>query len=246
MDNGKKVALGVTLLLLGAVGVRVGMIYHQRHAPEKPVTKVEPKIDDDDLVYLEQKHQSTPADAKQLIGSTLWMAAGGQMDYYRVTGHRADYAKSQGTLLAVTPLVVKDVFEQVAPKSGAYRIPAGDRQVLLAFTLPQSSSPATLYAMPVGYKEGAFYTFQIDSLVFYEDPHKLFNYWKPEVWKAIDEHRVIDGMNERQVQLALGQISKSGNNDYGNRTVKYANLGHPLSVTFVKNKVTAVQPEQDF
>ena len=34
MESGKKAALGATVLLLAVVGVRVGMIYHERHAPD--------------------------------------------------------------------------------------------------------------------------------------------------------------------------------------------------------------------
>jgi hypothetical protein len=142
--------------------------------------------------------------------------------------------------------LVKDVFEQVAPKTATFRIPGGEKQVLLAFTLPQSSSPTVEYAVPVGYKEGGSYTFSVDEIFFYDDPHELYKHWGPETWKAIDEHRVILGMNERQVQMALGQVSKSTSNDYGNRMVVFANLGKPFAVTFVKNHVTAFRPDQGF
>ncbi len=246
MENGKKAALGATVLVLVVVGVRVGLIYRERNAPEKPVAKVEYKTDDDDLVFLKKKRQSSLKDAKELVGSTIWVSAGGQMDYYPYAGHRADYAKSKGVLLAATPLLVKDAFEQVAPKTATFRIPGGEKQVLLAFTLPKSDSPTTQYAVPVGYEEGQNYTFYIDEIFFYDDPHELYKHWGPEVWKAIDEHRVILGMNERQVQEALGQVSKSTSDDYGNRMVVYSNLGKPQSVTFVKNHVTAVRADQGY
>lgn len=246
MESGKKVAIGATMLVVVVVAIRVGMIYHERNAPEKPVVKQEYKIDPDDLVFLKKKRQSSLADAKDLVGSTLWVSAGGQMDYYPYAGHRANYGKSQGVLLAAVPLAVKDAFEQVAPKSSTFRIPGGDKQVLLAFTLPQSASPNTEYAVPVGTKEGANYTFYVDEIFFYDDPHVLYEDWGPETWKAIDEHRVIMGMNERQVELALGQVSKSTSNDYGNRMVVFSDLGKPVAVTFVKNKVTAFRADQGF
>jgi hypothetical protein len=53
-------------------------------------------------------------------------------------------------------------------------------------------------------------------------------------------------MNERQVELALGQVSQSTSNDYGNRMVVFANMGKPMAVTFVKNKVTAFRLDQGF
>ena len=246
MENGKKAAIGATVLVLLVVLVRVGLIYRERHAPEKPVLKQEYKVDPDDLVFLKKKRQSSLADAKELVGQTIWVSAGGQMDFYPYAGRRADYAKSKGVLLAAVPLVVKDAFEQVAPKKATFRIPGGEKQVLLAFTLPQSDSPKTEYAVPVGYKEAGNYVFQIDEIFFYEDPHELYKYWGPENWKAIDEHRLILGMSERQVQMALGQISKSTSNDYGNRMVVFANMGKPLAVTFVKNRTTAFRPDQGF
>ena len=246
MTQGVKLAIAGTLIAVLAVSIRVGLLYRERNAPEKPVAKVEYKIAEDDLVFLKKKRQSSLKDAKELIGSTLWVSAGGQMDYYPYAAHHADYGRSKGILLAAVPLVVKDAFEQAAPKSATFRIPGGDRQILLAFTLPQSSTPTAEYAVPVGYHEGKDYTFYIDEIFFYDDPHELYKHWGSDTWKAIDEHRVILGMNERQVQLALGQVSKSTSDTYGDRMVVYSNLGKPFAVTFVKNKVTAFRPDQGF
>jgi len=133
--------------------------------------------------------------------------------------------------------------EQVAPKSATFRIPGGDKQVLMVFTKPNDKKE---YAVPMGYRQAGQYTFYTDEVLFYDDPHELYKHWGPEIWKAVDEHRVILGMNERQVQLALGQVSKSTSKDYGNRMVVFANLGHPQAVTFVKNKVTAFRDDQGY
>ena len=46
---------------------------------------------------------------------------------------------------------------------------------------------------------------------------------------------------EAEVQLALGQVSKSESQDYGNRTVTYDDQGHPVDVTFVNGKATTVK-----
>ncbi len=245
MNNGIKAAIGGTLLLLAVVGVRVGMIYRERNAPVAPAPtkgQAEQKMSDDDLVFLKKKRPSTPDDLKDLVGATLWVSAGGQMDYYPYAGHRADYGKTSGTLLGAEPVVVKQYFEQQAPKSSLSRIPRGDKQVLLTFTMPKSTDPTQEYAVPVGYKDQGGYTFYTDEIFFYDDPHELYKHWGPEVWKAVDEHRVILGMSERQVQMALGQVSASTSNDYGNRVVRYHNLGKPFDVTFVKNKVTSFRP----
>ena len=83
MENGKKAAIGGTFVLLAVVGVRVGMIYRERHAPEAPVAApAREKIADDDLVFLKHKRQDKMEDTKELVGQPLWVSAGGQMDYY--------------------------------------------------------------------------------------------------------------------------------------------------------------------
>lgn len=243
MDSGKKAAIAGSIILVLAVGIRVGLIYRERNAPAAPVKVEREKIADDDLVFLKQKRPSSMADLKDLYGSTLWVSAGGQMDYYPYAAHHVEYAHTSGTLLGAQELVAEEAVEQVAPKSATFRIPGGDRQVLMVFTLPKSSDPAKLYAVPIGYRENGQYTFYTDEIFFYDDPHQLYAHWGPEIWKAVDAHQVIIGMNERQVQLSLGQVSKSLSNDVGNRLVVYSNLGHPLAVTFVKNKVTSFRPE---
>jgi hypothetical protein len=244
MENGAKAAIGATVVLVLAVGVRVGLIYRERNAPDKALKPAAREvIPEDDLVYLKQKHPSSLADVKELQGSTVWVSAGGQLEFYPYVGHTVQYGKSAGTLLGAEPLVVKDMVEQVAPKSASSRIPAGDKQVLMVFTRPDDAKE---YAVPVGYRQDKDYTFYTDEILFYDDPHELYKHWGPEIWKAVDAHQVVLGMNERQVELSLGQVSKSTSQTYGNRMVVFANLGKPMAVTFVNNKVTAFRADQGF
>jgi len=238
MTTGKRTAIGITLALLLALAIRVEVIHHDRNASAPAAPAATATLDPDEVVFLKQQRPSSLADVKQLIGATVWVSAGGQLDYYPCAGHRANYAHSAGTLLGAEPLTIKDAFEQVAPKSATFRIRGGDRQVLLAFTMPKSADPAKLYAVPVGYKQGEDYTFANDEIFFYDDPHVLFQHWGPKVWQAVDAHQVILGMNERQVGLALGQLTLNQGKDYGNRTVVYDNLGKPMAVTFVNDQVT--------
>ena len=156
------------------------------------------------------------------------------MDYYPYAAHRADYAKSAGTLLGAEPLVIKDAFEQVAPKAATFRIPGGDRQVLLAFTMPKSADPAKEYAVPVGYQAGPGLHVLYRRDLLLRRPASALQYWGPQIWQAVDAHQVVLGMNERQVELSLGQVSKSDSKEYGNRLVVYSNVGHPMAVTFVE------------
>ena len=102
------------------------------------------------------------------------------------------------------------------------------------------------YAFSFGSVKGDDYKFYADDMLFIQDPHELYKHWGSEIWKAVDAHQVILGMNERQVELSLGQVSKSTSKDYGNRMVVFANLGKPMAVTFTKNKVTAFRADQGY
>jgi len=246
MTNGAKAAIGATAVLILAVGGQLLYLRHVRNAPVAVKAPEREVIADDDLVFLKKKRPDTLKEIKELDGSKLWVSAGGQMEFYPYVGHAAQYGKSAGTLLGAEPIVVKDAVEQVAPKTATFRIPGGDKQVLLVFTRPASPDSAKEYAVPVGYRQGGQYTFYTDEILCYDDPHELYKHWGPEIWKAVDAHEVILGMNERQVELSLGQVSKSTSNEYGNRMVIFANMGKPMAVTFVKNKVTAFRPDQGF
>ena len=240
MTNGQKYALGGAAVFIIAIGVRVGMIYKANHAVAKAPAKAEYKVDPDDLVFLKKMRPDSLKDEKALAGKTIWVSAGGQMDYYPYTAHKVDYAKSAGILLGADPLVIKDASEQVAPKAATFRIPGGDKQVTLIFTLPKSKDPAAEYAVPVGYREGATYTFLTDEIFFYDNPHSLYTNWTPDQWAAVEQHKAIPGMSERQAQLALGQVSSSASQTFGDRTVTFDNGGHPVTITFAGNKATTI------
>jgi hypothetical protein len=246
MTSRQKFAAATVLVGLSVIAGEVLYIHHERTAgwtPANPAAESNANVDPDDLVFLKKERPSSLADVKQLDGTTVWMSAGGQMEYYPCGSNHADFAKPAGTLLGAVPLAIKDAFEQVIPKQVQSRIPAGDKQVLLAFTLPNSADPAKEYALSVGYRQGNDYTFFTDDIFFYVDPHQLYSHWGPKIWQAVDAHTVISGMNEHQVQLALGQVSSSGSEVYGDRVVLYSNLGKPMAVTFVKDHVTSFRPD---
>jgi len=249
MNTGVKAGIGFTLAAVVAIGGELLYLNHERNKPTVVKVAERAPIDEDDLVFLKQKRPSNMADLKELDGTNVWVSAGGQMEYYPLAGKTVLYNKSAGTLLGADEMKVTGAVEQVAPtsvKSATFRIPGGDKQVLLTFTLPKSANPAKEYAVPVGYRQGKDYTFLTDEIFFYEDPHVLYKHWGPGVWKAVDEHTVIPGMSEREVELSLGQVSQSTSKDYGNRVVIFSNLGHPMAVTFVKNKVTSFRADQGY
>jgi hypothetical protein len=231
MAGAAKWIIGGSAVLVLAIGGEALYIHHRNAADQAvaPTAGSNYKMDPDDEVYVK--------DEKDLKGQTLWVSAGGQMDYYPYSGGKIDF-KSAGVLLGAEPIVVKDAIEAVAPARTAIRIPVGDKQIFLIFT--HGTDPKE-YATPVGFVKDGDFTFLTDQIYFYDDPHKLFNYWGPQVWKAIDAHQAEPGMSERQVQMALGQVSSPHGDDPGNRTVEYFDNGHPKDVTFVNGKSTRIE-----
>lgn len=244
MEASKKVALGISTLMLLAVGARFYMIHRERVDADKPaVAQIDPgpRLTDDDMVKRRKLEPATLKDAEALVGKPVWVAAAGQLDYYPYIAHHADYAHSAGVLLGAEKLNVKQMITQVAPKTVATRIPVGDKQVLMVFTKADSAKE---YAVPVGYVESGAYSFLLDTIFFYDDPHQMYKHWPADVWAAVDSHQAKPGMNELQTGLSLGQITTSASNDVGNRTVEYYDNGKPILVTFVNDKATVIRPTQ--
>jgi hypothetical protein len=248
MTNGMKVALGFTAVLALAVGGELLWIRHRNYVDQHMAVasahpyEVSRTLTEDDNVFLRKERPDSLADERTLIGKTIWVSAGGQMDYYKDTGKHVDYAKPVGTLLGAEPLIVKDVFEQVPPKTGraVARIAAGQRHVLLAFTMPNSANPNQLYATPVGNYDGGMYNFLTDEIFFYDDPHVLYKHWGPEMWAHIDKHEPVLGMSENQAMMALGQVIDPHGETIGDRSVTYDNNGHPVTIDFVSNKAVKI------
>jgi hypothetical protein len=250
MESGKKIAIGVTTVFILAVVVRVGLIYkanHEEGPPPKP-TYTQYHVDDDQAVNdtLHKEHPDSLKDERSLIGKTLWVSAGGQMDYYHYANHHADYAHPVGVLLGAEPLIVKDAFQQVPPHItlATARIPAGQGHVLLAFTMPKSADPNAVYAVPVGHVDGGTYALLTDQIFFYSDPHTLYSHWGPETWAHIDKHEVVKGMSENQAMMALGQVLVWHGGTPGDRSITYDNDGHPVSIIFEKDKAVTITQDK--
>lgn len=251
MTTGAKVALASVAALVLAVSVELAYIHHRNvkdatdPGPNAAATTPAPKLDPDEMVVSPRKYPSSLKDERDLIGKTIWVSAGDQMDYYKATGKHADYAHPVGTLGGATELLVKDVFEQMPPATGrpVARITAGQRHVLLAFTLPKSDEPKQLYAVPVGHYINGGYEFLTDDIFFYEDPHTLYSHWSPEAWAHIEKHEAAPGMTERQVMMALGQTLEWHGDKVGDRSITYNNGGHPVNVTFEHGKATKIEKQ---
>jgi hypothetical protein len=198
----------------------------------------------DDRVILRAEHPASLQDEKNLKGRTLWVSAGGQMDYYPYNGKTFDFSHPAGVLVGAEEIAVKDAVEQVVPKSAGSRFPDADAEVLIIFLLPNNTrNPTREYGVAVGDREGGDYSVITDQLFFYDDPHQLYANWGPKVWQAIDAHTATIGMSERQLQLALGQVSTPRGDIMGDRSVEFDDQGKPKLVTFINGQATEIRDE---
>ena len=234
----RKLAAIFTLIMLIAVGIRIALIWHERKEASRPAAAETPNYTEDQTVLPRRLNQTDVKDARELNGKRVWVSAAGQLNAYPATATHVDYAHPGPLLLGAQPLDVVNFVEGKAPAGAYSRVPKGDGQVFMLFHLP--SQPAQLWGTPVGYKEGKFYTFYLDQCFFYDDPHVLYKHWPADIWKAIDEHRAIKGMSEKEAGLALGQVSKPGAGESGHRTVVFDNDGKPVSISFVNDKAVSI------
>jgi hypothetical protein len=238
MKNWQKVSIA-TLLVLAVFGIRVYFLWRERHAPivQKPQQQRR-LLTDDDIVQPRKLYIDDVKSAKTLIGKTIWVQAGYELDYYPYAGHSVNFAHKVGVLPSVQALTIKDIVLQKAPASLASRVPQGDKQVYAVFSIADDPKE---YATAIGYIQGSDSTYYCDDVFYYDDPHKMYKHWPADIWQAVDQHQPKPGMNELQVAMALGVIQQSDSSEYGNRTVHYNAGGKQWDVSFQHDKATTVQ-----
>ncbi len=225
------------VLLLGIViaGGRAGWIVYERHEAMKEDAKPRATITLKADYYVTPKklHPYDLKSARQLTRQPVWVKAGYYHTYYsyNVSAHKADFAHEAGLLGPLQKLAINDVVTDASPKA------PGTRQVMATFDLE-----AKTYAVPIGIEKGGDFKIYSDEIFFIEDPHELYKHWPAEVWKAIDEHRVEQGMSELQASFAIGAGIPEGSGDYGFRTLHYANGGKPVAITFENDKAVEIKP----
>lgn len=243
MKTWQKIGIA-TLLMLAIFGIRVYFLWQERSAPGVQKTAVVPErpITEDQTVVPRKMLIDDVKSAKALIGKTVWMQAGFELDYFPYAGHSISFAHREGVLPSVAALAVKDIVVAKAPASLKSRVPLGDKQAYAIFQLSNDiPQGAKEYAVPIGSAEGSDWTFFSDDIFYYDDPHQMYKHWAADVWQAVDRHEAKAGMNELQVAMALGMIQQSDSSAYGDRTVYYDVPGKHWTVTFQNNKATNVQ-----
>src|SRR6266705_5775142 len=217
----------VVLLLLASA--RVAYIFHER----KSAATAPQREDDsraltaDEYVYPKKFYAYDLASAKALVGKSVWVKQGYGNLVYPVTNGHPDLTRGKPSLLPIEQLKIADVIRQTPPPT--WKAARGENELLAIAERGDHSS----VSVTIG-------TFSADGTlklvandVFYiQDPHQLYQHWPAETWKAIDAHEARPGMNELQVNFALGVPQKAGGGDYGERTLEYSNGGKPIRVSF--------------
>ena len=240
MKTWKAVLIPIAITLLIG-GIYLAIVFHNR-ATENVVSNKPPEqhLTADDVAIDRQEFPAHFEDVAELAGKSIWMRNGFSMPYFAYTGGRVNFAKQIGLIPPAQRLDVKKAIKAVAPASISDKVPHGDHQVMIVFTLPGDSN---LYATPVGAMEGQQEQYFDDLLFFYDDPRTIYAHWPKEIWAAIDAHQPKQGMNELQISLTLGMNIQTDSQNKGNRTVIYDMNGKKTSVTFVNDKATTIQAQ---
>jgi hypothetical protein len=151
-----------------------------------------------------------------------------------------EFAKRVGLIPAAQRLEVKKIIKQAVPASVDDGISHGSLQVFAVFALPGG---AALYATPVGAMQGSEEAYFCDMLFYYDDPHTIYDHWPKDVWAAVDAHQVKPGMSELETRMAIGHKTQTDGEKEGDRTVSFDQAGKHWTITFVKNRATAIESE---
>lgn len=230
MSKTAKIIQIFLLAVIVAAGIRLYLIYRERHeslnTPKQPAVALDP----DYYVTPKKLHPQDLKDAKELTKQPVWVRSGYQFTYYPYSS-RADFDHAAGTLGPLEKLDIQDVVLDRTPGS------ATEKQVVAVF-----NKGSKRYAFPIGVEHNGDYKIYSDEMLFIQDPHELYKHWPASVWKDVDEHQVKLGMNELQAEFAIGMGAPEGTGMENPRVVDFPNNGHPLQITFTNGKATNIQP----
>lgn len=245
MDADLKKRLGITAILFVVIGgAEVGYLAYSRRDTGAPAKKAEPTYSSNQDDYVTTKKivpYNVESAKKEMAGKPAWVKSGNQVPYYRydAAAHSVNFSRQVGLLPPLAKLQVDDVVLQrkpaAAPKPG--EVAVVQKQIMAVFEKPGEPGK---YAVSIGVNTSDDYTFNVNELLFFDDPHELYKHWPPDLWSAIDQHQAKPGMSELQVSFALGATGSSDSDKYGDRTIEFDNAGKPVTVTFEKNKAVKV------
>ncbi len=237
MNEEAKKWIQIALALAVVVaGVRAAYILYARHEEYVAAEKQEPakKAGYSNLDYYVRPKKLYPFDvksAKQLTLQPVWVVDGYRYTYYPYVpaAKSVDFAHDAGLLGPLERLEIKDVIAIAAP--------GGRKQVVATFDKDRHS-----FAVPIGFESDGQYKIYSDEMFYVEDPHELYKHWPPDVWQAVEQHQVKPGMNELQVDFAVGMGVPDAGASSEEKTVRYPNGGKPLVVIYRDEKAAEIKP----
>ena len=224
----------ILIIAMIVAAIRVGWIFCERHE-ESAVSQQQqaPALDPDFYVHPKKIFPYDLKSAKaEITKQPVWVKVGFAYAYfpYSPAAQHADLAHETGKLLPLQKLDIKDLVAGVSPKD------ASQKQILAVFEEGGKS-----YATPIATEKDGFYTFWANDMLFFEDPHQLYNHWPADVWQSIDQHQAKPGMNEFQADFALGIGLLETGGDATDRTLNYPNGGKPVKISFHNGKAVEVK-----
>lgn len=235
----RKVIQLLLALLLLAAAVRLVIVIRSRGG-EAPTARrgergVDLGLDADAYVVPKRLRAYDLESTRQLIGRPVWAREGHRYTYYPYNDatRRADFDQEAGMLAPIERIEIKDVVLQRTP--GVTK----QQQVLAVFRKDGKS-----YAVPVGTARAGDYRIYADEVFFIHDPRQLYKHWSADVWQAIDNHEVRQGMNEMQASFAVGMGTPQASADDAVKTVVYPNGGKQLIVTYRRGKAAEISGPQ--
>jgi len=229
----------ILIVAMLVAAARTGWIFYERSREadqaieqEKERQRKKDTLDADYYVTPRKLYAYDLAGAQELTKAPVWVRTGYGTFYYPFdssTKH-ADFAHDAGLLGPLEKLQITSVVYDHAPKA------PGQKQIMAVF-----SKDGKHYAFPIGAQQGSDFTLYANDMFFLDDPHGMYKHWSPEVWDAIAKHEVHVGMNELQADCAVGLGLLEGSGTGAERTLRYANGGTPLTVTFRKGKAVEIK-----
>jgi hypothetical protein len=230
-----------TLITLTIGSIYLYTVWRQRQNPGViPQSGASQTLSQDDLVVMREFFPVHFEDTLRLEGTTVWMKNGYAMPYYPYVGGHVVFAKRVGLIAAAQRMEVKKMIKAPVPADEDDNISHGSRQAFAVFALPGG---AALFATPIGTMEGNDEAYFTDRLFYYDDPHTIYDHWPKDVWAAVDAHQVKPGMSEVETRMSIGRKLEVEGDKEGDRTVTYDQAGKHWTVTYVKNRATAIKCE---
>jgi hypothetical protein len=228
--NWVQLILAIAILTAAA---RLILVYHERHRSFPQASKEEAPLNPEYLVSPRKLYAWDLKSARELTKQPVWVREGYKYTYYPYdrARRRSDFRHEAGTLGPIERLQIMDVVLDASP------LAPDEREVMAVF-----DKGGKTYAFPIGVEHHGDYQIYSDEILYLQDPHQLYSFWPPEMWRAIDNHEVKPGMDELQASFAVGMgvLEKAPNPS--ERVLRYPNGGRPLRVTYHEGKAAQINP----